>query len=440
MDRYSFYYRDTLDLKTFYPNAVKFSLLYSDNNLVIEDGIIRLLNPDAFLPSHIHNIVRVYPNKYDYYKILVSIRCWRNDEFRLKEMTKFRTLKSNRLYHFLRRAINKFFNLPINVHLLTIDGVSYFSYNNHLIRVKDGKKNVVGKIPQIADPIYFELLLFEQEAFFRTGNRIYMSTNCLTKWNVIYEGKRAIKNSMVWIERERALLFSEYTPGLNQSRHHLYKFFVDTRKTQTVMTFFTPNEYEEKGLFPYCRHIHTLVRDPFTNDIYMGVGDSDNESAIYRSTDDGNSFALVGGGNQTWRTLAFLFTKDAIFWNTDSPDPQYLSGIRRTQLGTLPVQANEVYHWPIYNSAAWNVEYDGINNLNVMSSSCEGALFDNKMHVLGIRIFDNIPIVYNLYEEEVKKASRAHQLFLLGIDNKGVYWFYDTHRKYYRCFESCNDY
>ena len=437
MQRFSFYYRESLFLNALFPNAYKFSLLYPDDNVIIEDGVMRLKYPESLDPSSIHNIVRVYPHKYDYFKIEVNIRCWREDEFHLKEVTRCAWIKANKVFKLTRRVVNKIYPLPNNTHLFTNGGVSFFSKNNHLVRREKGKSFVIGKMPRLTDPIYYEFLPVGAEAFLRTGGLIYNSEDGMTKWKKIYDAKRAIKNSMIWIEEENALLFSEYTPGLNLCRHHLYKYYVHSGETKTIMTFFSPDEHERDGAAPYCRHIHVLMKDPFTKDIFLGVGDSDDESAIYRSSDNGNHFALVGKGDQSWRTLSFIFTERSVFWNTDSPDPQYLSEIRRDQLNDLPLQTNEVKHWPLYNSASWNTAYDGRENLVVMSASCEGTLYDNKNRVYGIQMNKDKPVTYSLFDDESKgreKVSRSHQLFVLGVDNEGYYWFYDTRKHCYRKF------
>lgn len=437
MQSFSFYYRDSIDLKVLFPKAIKFSLLFPDDNVIIENGIMRLKDPESFDPSKIRSIVRVYPHQYDYFKVEVKVRCWREETFFLQEITRYAWFKKSPIYKLMRRIIKHILPVQINTHLFTRENISYFCHNQYLYRKQNGASVVMGKMPKLNDPIYYELLPFHSDFFLRTGGSIYMSRESLAKWIKIYEGKRAIKNSMIWIEEEKALLFSEYTPGLNLCRHHLYKYYIDSGETRIILTFYSPDEFEKEGKTPHCRHIHILVRDPFTNDIYLGVGDADDESAIYRSTDNGNNFSLVGRGNQLWRTLSFFFTKESVFWNTDSPDPQYLNCVNRKQLNSLPILTKNVKHWPLFNSASWNSTYDERNDLYVMSASCEGTLYDNVSRIYGIRFNKDIPTVYSLFEDKSGSnliVSRNYQLFLLGIDTDGTYWFYDTRRHFLRQF------
>lgn len=436
---YSFYYREMLDLKKLYPNAERFSLLYPDpeNNLIIEDGIISLREPERFNPSRIDNIVKVYPHKYDYFKINVKIRCWQEDKYQLKEITNFRVIKLLKASALFRKVLNKFRLRRFNTHLCTRDGVSYFLYNNRLLKIENCIRTCIGKMPRLLHPIYYEFLPVGNEAFFRTMNRIYRSSGGMKQWQLIYEGKRAIKNSMVWIDAENALLFTEYTPGLVLSRHFIFKYYVNDGSLKKVLTFCTPEEHEKDDKLLYCRHIHVIMRDPYTGNIYLGVGDSDDESAIYRSSDNGNTFSVIGRGNQNWRTLSFFFTKKYIYWNTDSPDPQFINRINRSQLDNLPIPSEKVQHFPIYNGANWNSDYDTENDLYIMSSSCEGGLYDQSSRILGVKLDDNKPLIYNLFTDNIQvndSSCKYQQLFVLGKDNTHIYWFYDLRKSCYRRF------
>ena len=66
------------------------------------------------------------------------------------------------------------------------------------------------------------------------------------------------------------------------------------------------------------RHIHFVQQDPVDGSLWLGTGDRDAESAIWRSTDDGVSWQLVGGGDQRWRAIGLAFLADAVVWGTDA--------------------------------------------------------------------------------------------------------------------------
>jgi hypothetical protein len=65
------------------------------------------------------------------------------------------------------------------------------------------------------------------------------------------------------------------------------------------------------------RHIHFVQYDPYSQKIWLGTGDEDEECRIYNSLDGGVSFHTVGAGTQLWRAGSLLFTSDAIYWGTD---------------------------------------------------------------------------------------------------------------------------
>ena len=434
MQNYSFYYRDTLNLKLLFPDAFRFKLLFPHDNVYIEDGIMGLRNPELFDPSRIHNTVCVYTCMYDYYKISVSIRCWKYGKKTFREVTPNLKVKQNKLYRLVNRVIHKFKSKSYNTLLCSHDDYSLFINSDKLIKISHGGKQVIGKIPKLVDPLYYQFIVKGEYAFYRTGGKIFIGTQGLSHWKLIYEGKRAIKDSMVWIESEHAVLFTEYSTGVVQSQHKLFKYYVDSGKLEVILTFYTTDEHNQMGLLPFCRHIHVLQQDPYSGNIYLGTGDTDDESAIYRSTDNGNTFQMLGHGSQLWRTLSFLFTETHVLWNTDSPDPQYITALSRTSLNKGEV---ELTHYPIYGGASWNTFFDKDENFFIMSSNLEGALFDSMNRVYAVQIIDGKMTAYCLFEDCARnniKDSKFSQLFVLGKDCNGAYWFYDTRLSIYRQF------
>lgn len=70
------------------------------------------------------------------------------------------------------------------------------------------------------------------------------------------------------------------------------------------------------------RHIHCVQYDPFSQRIWMGTGDRDEESSISFSEDGGESWTVIGSGDQMFRAVSLLFTEDYIYWGTDVPTRQ----------------------------------------------------------------------------------------------------------------------
>jgi len=70
------------------------------------------------------------------------------------------------------------------------------------------------------------------------------------------------------------------------------------------------------------RHIHGVLYDAYENKLWVTTGDKDNECGIYFSDDEGKTFNSIGGGDQSWRAVSLIFTKDYIYWGSDSPNIQ----------------------------------------------------------------------------------------------------------------------
>lgn len=65
------------------------------------------------------------------------------------------------------------------------------------------------------------------------------------------------------------------------------------------------------------RHIHAVQYDSYMNAIWVATGDYDSESAIMYSTDGGKTFVTIGTGDQVWRTVSLIFTKNYVYWGMD---------------------------------------------------------------------------------------------------------------------------
>lgn len=273
----------------------------------------------------------------------------------------------------------------------------------------------------LPDFMYCDMLYSDGYYVLRSGGHIYISDN-LSHWDTIYIGKRGIKDSMVFVGKGKSLslLFIEYSPGKERSRHRILKYNFETGITESVFVFYTHNEYIS-GIGNVCaRHVHVIQKDPFTNDIFVGTGDNDDESGIFVSHDDGNSFTTVKVGSQNYRALSFIFTKDYVFWNTDTHETQAIFRMNKSD-------NTDLKRFPLINGALWctakyPLQING-DDLYIMTSNSEGALYDNNNRVYGIIIRDNIPHIYEL----LKRPSRTQysQQFLLGFDDQLNIVLYD---------------
>ena len=90
--------------------------------------------------------------------------------------------------------------------------------------------------------------------------------------------------------------------------------------------------FNNDGSTNQIRHIHTVRQDPYSGNIYIGTGDSDNQCGII--VWDGSSplhsnayddFSVRG--KQRYRAVDFIFTQDNVFIFSDTNSPVQEAGI-----------------------------------------------------------------------------------------------------------------
>lgn len=316
------------------------------------------------------------------------VKCWIPGVFSISNLRKTRGFRINEHLSFTKKglfcdkALVIAFTSNEQENILYIDYKEFFSENTH----------------------YYA---------FRTGSRLFVSNN-LADWEIIYEKKRGIKNSMLFTKRgnEVFLIFIEYTPGTIRERHRILEYGFSCKSINVVKEFHTYGEYLKDHNLHCCRHIHVIDRDPYTNDIYVGTGDNDIESAIWVSRDNGLTYDLFYRNGQIGRTLSFMFTKDCVYWTTDTHEPQFIVRYNR--------YSNEVDFIPLINGALWHsfkVNISG-NILYVIGSNSEGAHFDNKNRVYGISLENDTPRVFELLSSN--SWTQYDQLFPVFVRNNEV--------------------
>ena len=67
--------------------------------------------------------------------------------------------------------------------------------------------------------------------------------------------------------------------------------------------------------------MHGIVYDPFRDRLWIGTGDTAQESKLFYTDDDFATVNVLGQGDQGWRIVGLIVTKDALFWGSDGePD------------------------------------------------------------------------------------------------------------------------
>jgi len=74
--------------------------------------------------------------------------------------------------------------------------------------------------------------------------------------------------------------------------------------------------------FTGVRHVHGVFHDPYTDALWLTTGDQGEEVGIWRTQDDFETLERIVGGSQQCRAVQLLFTKDHIYFGSDTPQEQ----------------------------------------------------------------------------------------------------------------------
>lgn len=125
------------------------------------------------------------------------------------------------------------------------------------------------------------------------------------------------------------IFFGEYL--LNPNRDHVIRLY---RSTDNGMSFQIVKEWPAGDI----RHLHFVKWDEYESCLWLGTGDygvGGCENRLYKSTDNGDTWRLIGQGSQDWRAIGVCFTEDALLWGTDAgscPDTvHFIRMDRKTQ-------------------------------------------------------------------------------------------------------------
>ena len=139
-------------------------------------------------------------------------------------------------------------------------------------------------------------------------------------------------------------IFAEYGTG-NDEEMYVWK---TKNKGATWEKVFTKGARGGNG---EIKHFHCVQVDPFTKDIWLASGDTDDEAKIWKSTDEGETWQELFSGSQQTRTLGFVFEKDVIYYGMDSPTKEFPSNIYKIDRNAMQKVSVGVTKngWAVYN-------------------------------------------------------------------------------------------
>jgi len=186
----------------------------------------------------------------------------------------------------------------------------------------------------------------------RAGTSIYHSTD-LTNWTETFQtelqGLRHMFEAYYDEATQTGYVYAgDYSSSDFLQRHKVYRGTfpnVGAPTWETLIEFPSLGEWlQDPSITEAVRHIHLVTVDPYTGHVWVGTGDANEHSRIYVSEDHGDTFQLLGLGDQSWRTLAVWFTADYVYWDMDTSAPQSIWRIPRTahQPGGWPSMTPEI--------------------------------------------------------------------------------------------------
>lgn len=107
-----------------------------------------------------------------------------------------------------------------------------------------------------------------------------------------------------------AFYYGEYRSNPERSPVHIWKL-----KENKI-------EWEAAWQFSGIRHVHGVFHDPYKNVLWVTTGDLDHEAGIWRTDDDFATLEKIAGGCQRFRAVQLLFTREHVYFGSDTPDEQ----------------------------------------------------------------------------------------------------------------------
>lgn len=102
--------------------------------------------------------------------------------------------------------------------------------------------------------------------------------------------------------------FGEYIANTERSPLRIFRYQPGSSSLETAAEF-------PAG---FARHIHGVYYDAFDDRLIALTGDVDQECRFIASSDGFSTYETIAGGDETFRAVSVLFTRDAMIYGTDA--------------------------------------------------------------------------------------------------------------------------
>lgn len=110
------------------------------------------------------------------------------------------------------------------------------------------------------------------------------------------------------LDEKGNIYFGEYLANDERGEMRIYKYTPGSDWLEIIYTF-PPNS---------IKHIHGIYYDEYTDALFCLTGDAEKECRIIRSFDEFVTRETVGEGDESWRAVSVIFSRENIFYGTDA--------------------------------------------------------------------------------------------------------------------------
>jgi len=110
------------------------------------------------------------------------------------------------------------------------------------------------------------------------------------------------------VDADGNVFFGEYLANNERGAMRIYKYMPHADSLEIAYTFPLNS----------IKHIHGVYFDEFSAALICLTGDNESECKVVRTSDGFRTVETIGEGDETWRAVSILFSKDHMFYGTDA--------------------------------------------------------------------------------------------------------------------------